>query len=466
MSLLHERVDEVMIREVLRAALDAGADFAELYAEHERGRALRIEDQRVEELTSGVDLGAGVRVITGTRIGYAYTNILDRDSLVAAARTAAAAAIGESERDPADLTRPKRRVEHRVKDDPFAVDKDELVGLVTAADEAAREGNEEVRQVIVRYLTGTTEVLIANSDGRLVDDRRTRTRMAAQVVAARGELLQTGFESAGASAGHELFASTSPAEIGAEAARQAIAMLDSEPAPSGEMPVVLWRGDGGVLFHEAIGHGMEGDIVAKEASVYAGRRGEKLGSDLVTGVDDSTVQNGWGSFAFDDEGTPAQRTTLVEEGVVGDYLTDRRSAHKLSAHTTGNGRRQSYAHLPIPRMTNTYIVPGEADPDTMVEEIDHGVLCKGLGGGQVNPATGDFVFGMTEAYLIQGGEVRHALRGANLVGNGPEVLARIDAVGSDFATRPGICGKDGQSAPAALGAPTLRIARITIGGTA
>jgi TldD protein len=464
--LLQERLDEVLLRDVLNAALDAGADFAELYAEHRRGRSVRIEDRRVEELSSGVDLGAGVRAITNGRVGYAYTNVLDRDSLVSAARTAAAGARGAGNRQPFDLTRPDRRVAHDVKIDPLDADKGRLVELAEAADEGAREGHDEVQQVFVGYLDGRTDVLIVNSDGRLVDDSRTRTRLSARVVAARGDVLQTGMRSIGASAGHEIFQADPPKSIGKEAARQAIAMLDSEPAPSGEMPVILWRGDGGVLFHEAIGHGMEGDIVAKEASVYADRRGERIGSDLVTGVDDATVQNGWGSFAFDDEGTPAQRTVLIEKGVVGDYLTDRRSSHRLGVGASGNGRRQSYAHLPIPRMTNTYIVPGEADADRLVEELDRGVLCKGLGGGQVNPATGDFVFGMTEAYLVEGGEIRHALRGANLVGNGPETLSRIDAVGGDFATRPGICGKDGQSAPAALGAPTLRIARITIGGTA
>lgn len=466
MSLLHERIDDVLIRDVLKAALGSGADFAEIYAEQKRGRSLRLEDRRVEELTSSIDIGAGVRVMLGDRVGYAYTNILERDALVEAARTAAAAVHGSGDRTPADLTRPDRRVEHTVKVDPLAVDKEKLVELATRADERAREASGEVRQVMCSYLDGATEILVANSDGRVVDDRRTRTRFSVQVVAGRGELLQTGFESVGASAGHELFDGDPPEQVAAEAARQAVAMLSSEPAPSGEMPVVLWRGDGGVLFHEAIGHGMEADIVAKEASVYAGRRGEKIGSDLVSGVDDATVLNGWGSFAFDDEGTPAQRTMIIDKGVVGDYLTDRKNAHRLGIGTSGNARRQSYAHMPIPRMTNTYITPGQSDPETLVDEIDRGVLCKGLGGGQVNPATGDFVFGMTEAYLVEGGEVRHALRGANLVGNGPEVLAAIDAVGSDFATRPGICGKDGQRAPAALGAPTLRIARITIGGTA
>lgn len=466
MSLLADRLDEVLIREVLGAGLAGGGDYAEIYAEHRRARSLELEDRRVEELTSSFDIGAGIRVISGQRTGYAYTNVLDRDALVGAARIAAAGARGSAEREIADLTRPDRRVEHPVERDPFEADKQTIVQIAQRADEAAREVSGDVQQVVVIYLDATTDVLIATSEGRLVDDRRTRTRFACRVVAARDGVIQTGFEGPGASAGHELFDANPPERVARTAATQAVNMLSSAPAPSGEMPVVLWRGDGGVLFHEACGHGLEADIVAKEASVYAGRRGERIGSDLLSGVDDATVQNGWGSFAFDDEGTPAQRTVLFEDGVLGDYLTDRRSARKLGLHTSGNGRRQSYQHLPIPRMTNSYILPGEADPDEVIAEVDRGILCKGLGGGQVNPATGDFVFGMTEAYLVEGGEVQQAVRGANLVGNGPEAIARIDAVCSDFAQRQGTCGKDGQGAPVAFGTPTLRIARITVGGTA
>ncbi|HEX2029049.1 MAG TPA: TldD/PmbA family protein [Nitriliruptorales bacterium] len=466
MSLLQERLDEPLIREVLQTALSGGADFAELYAEHRRGRSLRLEDRRIEELTSSLDIGAGIRVSRGATTAYAYTNVLDRGALLEAARVAAAGARGPAGREVADLTRPQRRVEHPVRIDPFEADKQRLVELATRADTAARDLSADVRQVVATHLDATTDVLIANSEGRLVDDRRTRTRFAVQVIAARDGVVQTGFDGPGATAGHELFDAHPPEDVAGRAAGQAVAMLDSRPAPSGEMPVVLWRGDGGVLFHEACGHGLEADIVAKEASVYAGKRGERIGSDLLSGVDDATVQNGWGSFAFDDEGTPAQRTVLFDAGVLTDYMTDRKSSRRLGLTATGNGRRQSYAHLPIPRMTNSYILPGSGDPEEVIAGLDHGVLCKGLGGGQVNPATGDFVFGMTEAYLVEGGEVRHALRGANLVGNGPETLRRIDAVCSDFAQKQGICGKDGQGAPVAFGTPTLRIARITVGGTA
>jgi TldD protein len=242
-------------------------------------------------------------------------------------------------------------------------------------------------------------------------------------------------------------------------------MLDSQPAPAGEMTVVLAPGSGGVLFHEACGHGMEADIIAKGASVYRGRQGEKIGSDVISGVDDATIAGAWGSFGFDDEGTPAQRTVLFERGVCTDYMTDRLRASELRLARTGNARRQSYAHLPIPRMTNTYILPGDDDPAEIVRSVKRGLFCEQLGGGQVEPASGDFVFGVAVGWLIDNGELVRPVRGANLVGDGPTILARIDAVGTDFDSREGICGKDGQGVPAGLGNPTVRIDRITVGGT-
>jgi TldD protein len=285
------------------------------------------------------------------------------------------------------------------------------------------------------------------------------------VVAARDGVVQTGLEAPGAAAGLELLDAHPPEDVGRTAAERAVQMLDSRSAPAGEMTVVLAPGSGGVLFHEACGHGMEADIVAKGASVYQGRRGKKIGTDLVSGVDDATVANAWGSFGFDDEGTPGQRTVLFDHGVCTDYMTDRLRAQQLGLARTGNARRQSYAHLPIPRMTNTYILPGDDDPQEIIRSVKRGLFCAQLGGGQVDPASGDFVFGVAVGWLIENGELTHPVRGANLVGDGPTILARVDAVGTDFDTRAGVCGKDGQGVPAGLGNPTLRIDRITVGGT-
>jgi TldD protein len=278
--------------------------------------------------------------------------------------------------------------------------------------------------------------------------------------------MQTGFETLARTEGFEIFDRMEVEEVARLAAHRALTKLSARPAPSGELPVVLAGGSGGILFHEACGHGLEADHIVKDASVYTGRIGQLVASPLVTLVDDGTVGGEWGTFAVDDEGRPAARNVLIEDGVLTDYLWDWLRARKEGRASSGNGRRQSYQHLPMVRMTNTYLLAGSEDPEAVVAGTPHGVYVAKLGGGQVNTATGDFVFGTTEAYLIEGGRITEPLRDANLIGNGPEVLRRIDAVANDFATTPGTCGKDGQSVPVGCGQPTLRIAGVTVGGTA
>jgi TldD protein len=345
------------------------------------------------------------------------------------------------------------------------VPRERKVAWLREAEDAARSYAPEVRQVVVGYGDSVQRLLVASSEGTWAEEERHRVRLIAQVVASRDGVVQTGFEGPAALGGAEVMDDHPPAATGAEAARIAVTMLDGAPAPAGEMSVVMGPAGGGVLFHEACGHGLEADTVGKEASVYRGRLGERLASTLVTGVDDSTVPGAWGSFALDDEGTPAARTVLFEEGVLVGMLYDRFWAGKDGAALTANGRRQSYAHLPIPRMTNTSILNGDADPDDVVADTARGLFAKALGGGQVNPATGDFVFGVTEAYLIEDGRITTPVRGANLIGNGIDILAAVDAVAGDFDDRPGTCGKDGQGVPVTTGSPTLRIARMTVGGT-
>jgi TldD protein len=308
---------------------------------------------------------------------------------------------------------------------------------------------------------------VANSEGLWTEEVRPRIRIAAQVVAARDGVIETGLRVRGGLAGAEFLEEEghTPRAIGQEAARQAVTMLDGRAAPAGEMAVVMGPGGGGVLFHEACGHGLEADIVQREASVYRGKLGRHLASDLVTGVEDATIQNGWGSYSFDDEGTPAERTVLFEAGTLRDYLYDRVRAEKDGVPSNGHGRRESYAHLPIPRMANSHILQGEADPDAVVSDTPRGLYVAALGGGQVNPATGDFVFGAREAYLIEDGRIGAPVRGANLIGDGPTILSVIDAVANDFDVFHGVCGKDGQGVPVSNGSPTLRIARMTVGGT-
>ena len=458
-------LDDGDVRAVLTAALAGGADFAEVYAEQRRARNVRLDDRRIEDLTSGRDRGAGIRVQRGAQTGYAYTNLLTRDALIEAARVASAAVQGSSQATVADLVDTEAAVRHPAEKDPFAVDGRRLVELVREAEDSAWSVSGDVRQVSIIWADSRQDIFLANSEGTRMTEQRVRTRLVAQCVAARDGVIQTGFFGPGASIGMELLDRFPPGEVGAKAALQAVHMLDSQPAPAGELPVVLAPGSGGVLFHEACGHGMEADIVAKAASVYAGRQGEAIGTPLLTGVDDATDVGAWGSYSFDDEGTPAQRTVLFDKGVCTDYLSDRLRARELGVPRTGNGRRQSYAHLPIPRMSNSYILPGDDDPAEIVKGVKRGLYCDDLGGGQVDPASGDFVFGVSQAHLIVDGEITTPVRGANLVGDGPTVIGRITAVGSDFDVRQGVCGKDGQGVPAGLGNPTLLIDRITIGGT-
>jgi len=278
--------------------------------------------------------------------------------------------------------------------------------------------------------------------------------------------MQTGFESAAYTVGFEMFDDVDVEEVAAKAAQRALVKLSARPAPSGEVAVVLAAGSGGILFHEACGHGLEADHIVKDASVYVGQVGEQVASPLVTLIDDGSVGDQWGTFAVDDEGNPAQRNVLIENGMLTDYMWDFLRARKEGRRSSGNGRRQSYRHLPMVRMTNTFLPNGDADPDDIVSQTASGVYVAKLGGGQVNTTTGDFLFGTVEAYLIENGRITEPLRDANLIGNGPEILRRIDAVANDFAMTPGTCGKDGQSVPVGCGQPTLRITGVTIGGTA
>jgi TldD protein len=458
-------LDESLVREVLRAALSSGGRFAEIFAEERRSTSIRLDDRRIEDLTRGLDRGAGIRVIAGDTTGYAYSNRLDREAVLEAARAAAAAARGTGREEVVDLRRAEPEVVHEVRKPAADVSADRKVSWVQEADHAARSHGAEVRQVVVGYGDAVQRLLVASSEGGWVEEERHRVRLMAQVVAARDGVVQTGFDGPAGLGGAEMLEAHPPAEIGAEAARMAVTMLDGMAAPAGEMAVVVGPAGGGVLFHEACGHGLEADTVGKEASVYRGRLGQSLASSLVTGVDDSTLPGVWGSFSFDDEGTPARRTVLFDEGTLVALLYDRFWSGKDGAEPTANGRRQSYAHLPIPRMTNTSILPRQGDPDDIVSDTKRGVYAKVLGGGQVNPATGDFVFGIAEGYLIEDGKITRPVRGANLIGNGVQILQAVDAVAGDFDSRPGTCGKDGQGVPVTTGSPTLRIARMTVGGT-
>ena len=445
-----------------------GADFAEIFAEDRRSASAILDDGRVEEVVSGRDRGAGIRVVAGDTTGFAHTADLSEAGLAAAADAAAAAARrggGGTQTVAVSALQTPRRLEVRIP--PEDVSKDRKVALLTAADAAARSAGGAISQVSARYGDGRRRILVADSDGLFCGDDQVRTLFSVSCVATGDTGMQTGRESAGGTVGFELFDLYDVEEMARRAAQRALTKLTARPAPSGEMPVVVGPGGGGVLFHEACGHGLEADLIAKSASVFAGRIGERVAAPMVTLVDDGTMAGEWGHYGIDDEGKPAARNVLIRDGVLTDYMWDRLRARKEGRASSGNGRRQSYQHLPMVRMTNTYIDNGDADPDSIVADTSHGVYVAQLGGGQVNTATGDFVFGMTEAYLIENGRITAPIREGNLIGNGPEVLTRIDALGNDFAMgSPGTCGKDGQGVPVGDGTPTLRVTSLTVGGTA
>ncbi len=459
-------IDPDVLERVLSTALQAGGDMAEVFAEDAVTSGAVLDDRRIEELSSGRSRGAGIRVVDGETTGFAHTADLSEAGLAAAARAAAAVARqgGNTTRTVAlgpiaDHGRGERTL-------PNSVDKARKLELLTRADDAARSAGDAITQVQVGVGDSRKRVLVANSDGLFVQDDQIRTRFNVQCVANGDTGMQTGYESLARTEGFEIFDRTRVEDIAHTAAARALAKLNARPAPSGEVPIVLAGGSGGILFHEACGHGLEADHIVKDASVYTGRVGELVASPLVTLIDDGTVFGEWGNFAYDDEGNLPARNVLIENGVLTDYMWDWLRGRKEGRKSSGNGRRQSYQHLPMVRMTNTYLLAGTEDPDEIVAQTPNGVYVKKLGGGQVNTATGDFVFGTTEAYLIENGRITEPLRDANLIGNGPEVLRRIDAVATDFDMTPGTCGKDGQSVPVGCGQATLRITGVTLGGTA
>jgi TldD protein len=460
-------VDEEVVRRVLDEALGRGGDFAELFVEDRSVTSLRLEDRKVEDVLSGRDAGAGIRLISGEAAFYAYTNVLSTEALLEAARAARAGLAGGSAQGATsvDLSYREPPVRHPVTRPFDSVDAATKTDALRAADDSARSTGNDVRQVIASYSDVRQRIQIANSEGLLTDDDRSRVRFGVQVVAARDDQITTGFEAPGHTGGYEMLDVRPPAEVGARAATKAVRMLEAQPSPAGEFPVILAPGTGGVLIHEACGHGLEADTLVKDASIYANRQGERFGSDKVTIVDDASDIGIWGSYGVDDEGTPAQRTVLFDQGVLVGHMSDRLSAAKIGHDPTGNARRQSYAHLPIVRMSNTYLLPGPDDVNEIFGSIERGVYAATFAGGEVNPATGNFVFGMSEAYMIIDGEIAHPIRGANLIGNGPQVLDVIEAVAADFDRKEGVCGKDGQHAPVTNGMGTVLLGKMTVGGT-
>jgi len=460
-------LDPALLERTLAEALATGGDLADIFAEDRRATALTLEDDKLDRLQSVHDIGVGVRVVAGDVTGFAYADGWDESSLLGAARAArvvAQASSGPAVRLVAVTSSAASVIKRPAERATIA----ERVALVEAVNQAARGAGSLVRQVTVRFLDSVQRVVIATSDGILAEDERRGVQLSAAVTAVRGQTRQQGRRARGGQIGLELFDRYRPEDLGRETAEAAIGMLDARPAPAGPMPVIVSNGWGGVLFHEAVGHGLEADHIEKRSSVYAGRLGEQVAASMVTLVDDATVPNHRGSYGIDDEAVAGQKTPLVVEGVLEGYLTDRKHARVLGLATSGNGRRQNFQKLPLPRMTNLCVAPGTSTAADIIADTPTGLYVLSLGGGQVDTTSGQFVFSVTEGYLIENGRLGPAVRGATLAGDSFSVLARVDAVGDDFALDPGLgnCGKQGQWVPVGVGQPTLRVAELIVGGTA
>lgn len=457
---------EELLSDLLKKALSRGGDYADIFVEHLRPLTIQLEDNRIEKLSSGTEAGIGIRVVFNDRSAYAYSNDFSSSSLCGIA--AAVNRAVQERTDGGDITinlkKARPSVDFSIRLYPPDVDIREKIALVEKANRTARMVSPVIKQVSVIYRDSVQNVHIATSDGTMAEDERIQTVAFIQVVAAEGDVLQTGYEPIGGAAGFELFADNAFEKMAERAARKAVAMLKARKAPGGRMPVVIASEAGGTMIHEAVGHGLEADLVQQGLSVFSGKIGEEIASPLVTIIDDATLPGRRGSFRFDDEAINSRRTILVDRGILRGYMHSRLTARKDGVTSTGNGRRQSYAHRPIPRMTNTFIAPGEGDPQKIVESVEKGFYVKKMGGGQVNTVTGEFVFEVSEGYLIEKGSIGEPVRGATLIGNGPEVLQSIDMVGNDLGFAIGTCGKDAQGAPVSDAMPTVRIPELVVGG--
>jgi TldD protein len=460
-----KQISGEFLSNIIKKALSSGGDYADVYIEHTNPLSIQLEDGKIEKLSSGVDAGIGVRVIFGEKSAYAYSNDLSQDSLINAADLVSRAVKERQGRDVAfDLRRVRPSVDFHIRLNPASVGMEKKVMLLEKADKAARGVSANIKQVSLTYRDAVKNVRIATSEGVLAEDERVQTVAIINVIAADGDNLQTGYEPLGGFAGFELFDDNIFEEIAVKSAQRAVRMLSARKAPGGRMPVVISAQAGGTMIHEAIGHGLESDLVQQGLSVYANKIGHRVASPLVTIIDDATLPNKRGSYRFDDEGTRSQRTVLVEKGILKGYMYDRLSAMKEGTALTGNGRRESYMHRPIPRMSNTFIAPGEDDPEKIVKSVSEGFFVKKMGGGQVNTVTGEFVFEVSEGYIIKNGMVDEPVRGATLIGNGIEVLKSIDMVGNDMGFSIGTCGKDAQGVPVSDAMPTVRAPEMVVGG--
>lgn len=452
------------IENVLEASLTYGGDFAEIFVEDKSNLSLNLIGGDLDRNIAGRDYGVGIRIFDNFNSIYAYTNNSDEDNLIKVAKKASEAIMKKSVQLKMELIDKKLMNNNPIKLIPSDVNIREKIDLMRSGYEAAKTYDDLISQVSVNYMEEDQKVLIANTEGVLVQDRRIRTRYSVTSIASKDGEMQRGYYAPGASMGFEFFDCNDVKEIGKEASRIAKTMIFADHAPAGVMPVIIDNEFGGVLFHEACGHGLEAEFVSKGISSFTGKLGEKIASDVVTAVDDGTLKNGWGTSNVDDEGTETKRNVLIENGVLKSYLVDKLNGKRMGMESTGSSRRQSYKFAPTSRMNNTFIDGGKSSLEDMIANTEKGLYAKKLGGGSVDTATGDFNFAIMEAYIIENGKLKNPVKGATIVGNGSRVLKNIDMVGNNLKLGEGMCGASSGSIPAGVGQPTIRVQDMTVGG--
>ncbi len=458
--MLSKRVAEL----TLEAALSNGADFAELFVENKFSNSLSMVNGVCEKALSGVDYGCGIRIFNGLEAIYAYTNKLTEENLTKVAREAAQAMKGNHSLKPLAFMESKADENHFIRIRPDQISKQSVVELLHRASDAAKAFDPLITQTSGSYGDHIQDILIINSEGLWVTDTRIRSRIFFSAVASEANEKQTGHYGPGAMKGFELFDSIDMEKIGRDSAAIAVKMLKAGLCPSGTMPVVIDNGFGGVIFHEACGHSLEATHVAKKTSVFTDKLGQQIASSKVTAIDDGTIANEWGSINIDDEGTKTQRNVLIENGILKSYLIDRLNGKRMGMGSTGSSRRESYKFAPTSRMTNTYIDKGSDKASDIIGSIEYGLYAQKMGGGSVQPATGDFNFAVTEAHMIRNGKIAEPVRGASLIGKGSEVLLNIDMVSDNLSMDQGMCGSISGSVPTNVGQPMIRVSQMTVGG--
>ena len=457
-------LEKSLVEKILNEALSTGGDFAEIFVEKKNNCGLYMIDGKIESSLSGRDFGIGIRIFKDLYSVYGYTNDMTEENLLKTARKIAEAVKGTRADITINLLKQDIENYNKIEIYPETVLKKNKIDIMRRGYVAAKEYDSEISQVRVSYSDSKQNILVANSEGIWAEDERVRGRIRIESVASNGTEMQTGSMGPGASKGFEFFEKMDVESYGREASRIAKTILHADYSPSGKMPVIIDNGFGGVIFHEACGHGLEATSVAKGNSVFAGKIGQMIASPVVSAVDDGTIPNEWGTINIDDEGTPSRRNLLIENGILKGYMVDKLNGRRMGMASTGSGRRESYKYAPTSRMTNTFILNGKSSLDEMISSVEKGIYAKYMGGGSVNPATGNFNFAVMEGYLIENGKITSPVRGATLIGSGSEILKKIEMVGNNLAYGQGMCGSVSGSICTNVGQPAIKVSEITVGG--